>query len=476
MKIIIISIIFFLCTTLNTIDYTISPNAYTIQSGDFDNDGHNEIVVGHNYNEGVLTFIDNSGNAHLEIIDVISSNGAVTVSALGNLDNENGIDIVSSFQENSEGTEQLKVFYNFDIGNPYYYDTNDFIDFFNFSSGDFDNDNDNDIVVSSHSTGSDNLWGIMYNMGNREFTDPVWYECPSQAPNAHFTKFICKDLDNNWYDDIIAFSFANTYIYYFDHSGFSVDSLNYEVVASGIAVDDFDNDNDYDIIVVHWPIMTQDNLKIYENIGNQEFYLHTYYIEDLWAEPKSCDLNNDGLIDILTVGDEIKKYFNEGNLNFSSSYIQDYPDYGESSVNFTLSDLDGNSIDDLAIIRYGISENNLTILFNNGEGEFVEDPVGCDEFEIKNLAKQFSVFPNPFNPSTEISFSVEEDSHIKVSIYNTKGQLIKNFEEEFYNVGDYSITWNGKDNSDNDIPSGIYLINLLINDRYQLAKKCVLLK
>jgi len=73
---------------------------------------------------------------------------------------------------------------------------------------------------------------------------------------------------------------------------------------------DFDNDEDYDIVITHWPIMTLDNFKIYENLGNQDFILHNNYCETLWGNPISCELNNDDLIDIVTVGDEIKKYFN----------------------------------------------------------------------------------------------------------------------------------------------------------------------
>ena len=477
MKITLLYFILFLSfSIIYSLDYTIPPNTYSIQSGDFDNDGDNDIVAGHNYEWGCISFLENYGNGEFVLIDTMHSFGSITVHKPCDIDNEAGEEIIINYQDGFEGSKQILIFYNFDLENPFYYDSEDFIPFGNFAPGDFDNDGDYDLVFSSSGAGLDNLWGLMYNLGNREFSEPDWFECPSQALNADFEKFECNDLDNNDYDDIIAFSFADTYIYYFSEDGFTVDSLDYQVTSSGMTSADFDNDEDYDIVITHWPIMTQDNFKIYENLGNQDFTLHNYYRETLWSKPISCKLNNDNLTDIVTVGDEIKKYFNEGNLQFSEVYIQDYPDYGESWVKSSFSDFDGNGTQDVAIIRYGIEENNLTILYNDGDGNFGEEPVSADNHQLPITNYQLRNYPNPFNPTTTISFSIPEESKVEFTVYNIKGQKVKVLTNNNYDKGSHSVSWDGVDESGKSVSSGVYFYNLKVNGKDKAVKKMLLLK
>jgi len=54
-------------------------------------------------------------------------------------------------------------------------------------------------------------------------------------------------------------------------------------------------------------------------------------------------------------------------------------------------------------------------------------------------------YPNPFNPSTTLSYKLPESSHVKLSIYNIRGQEIKNLVNEFQQAGEYTINlaWPG---------------------------------
>ncbi|MCF7911568.1 MAG: T9SS type A sorting domain-containing protein [Candidatus Cloacimonetes bacterium] len=85
-------------------------------------------------------------------------------------------------------------------------------------------------------------------------------------------------------------------------------------------------------------------------------------------------------------------------------------------------------------------------------------------------------FPNPFNPSTTISFSLQNDASIELLIYNLKGQKIKTLNSGNYLKGTHSILWNGKNNSDNPVSSGIYLYKLEVNGKTEARNKCLLLK
>lgn len=100
----------------------------------------------------------------------------------------------------------------------------------------------------------------------------------------------------------------------------------------------------------------------------------------------------------------------------------------------------------------------------------------ADENEIKSPEFYLSNYPNPFNPTTKIEFSLSYTSKIEVSIYNLKGQKVKLLTEAEYPVGTHSVIWNGDDTSNTPVSSGMYLYKLKVNGEIEIAKKCLLLK
>jgi hypothetical protein len=84
-------------------------------------------------------------------------------------------------------------------------------------------------------------------------------------------------------------------------------------------------------------------------------------------------------------------------------------------------------------------------------------------------------YPNPFNPSTEISFTLKNAGKVRISIYNSKGQLIKILIDETLNQGLHSIDWNGKNESGKPCSSGIYFYKMETNN-YQNVRKMLLMK
>ncbi len=123
--------------------------------------------------------------------------------------------------------------------------------------------------------------------------------------------------------------------------------------------------------------------------------------------------------------------------------------------------------------------------------EFNNTSINEEIIQINNFGLQN--YPNPFNPSTTISFSVAQtSSFVTIGIYNLKGQKVKIlspslcYTEPFDKLRagsvevrekkQYSITWNGDDNNDNPVSSGIYLYKLNVNGKTEAMKKCLLLK
>lgn len=85
-------------------------------------------------------------------------------------------------------------------------------------------------------------------------------------------------------------------------------------------------------------------------------------------------------------------------------------------------------------------------------------------------------YPNPFNPSTNIYFYLLNDSKVNLSVYNLKGQEIRDLINDNLFKGEHSINWNGTDNSGNKVSSGYYFYKLVINEKMKSVKKCLLLK
>jgi len=95
---------------------------------------------------------------------------------------------------------------------------------------------------------------------------------------------------------------------------------------------------------------------------------------------------------------------------------------------------------------------------------------------ISHPVNILSNYPNPFNPETTISFGLKSDSHVLLQIYNNKGQLIKTLVKKNISTGNHNIIWNGKDDKNNSVSSGIYLYKLNVNGKTEAVKKCLLLK
>lgn len=69
-------------------------------------------------------------------------------------------------------------------------------------------------------------------------------------------------------------------------------------------------------------------------------------------------------------------------------------------------------------------------------------------------------YPNPFNPSTVIEYSVYKPGLVRLGIYDINGRLIRTLSAQRHTTGDYRIEWDGRDNHGLDVASGMYLMRL----------------
>jgi len=86
-----------------------------------------------------------------------------------------------------------------------------------------------------------------------------------------------------------------------------------------------------------------------------------------------------------------------------------------------------------------------------------------------------SNYPNPFNPSTSISFSVKSKMPVNLEIYNILGQKVKTLVNGIVDEGSHSVSWNGRDNNNRPVASGVYFFKMKAG-KYTNTKKMIMMK
>ncbi|TDI85082.1 MAG: T9SS type A sorting domain-containing protein [Caldithrix sp.] len=72
----------------------------------------------------------------------------------------------------------------------------------------------------------------------------------------------------------------------------------------------------------------------------------------------------------------------------------------------------------------------------------------------------FQNYPNPFNPETEIRFYLDQQRGVELSVYNPLGQLVKTLLSDRLPSGFHTLIWDGTNNDDIQVPSGVYIYSL----------------
>ncbi len=115
--------------------------------------------------------------------------------------------------------------------------------------------------------------------------------------------------------------------------------------------------------------------------------------------------------------------------------------------------------------------------FGGGVFRSAESTTAVEEIAT-SIPSSFSLeqnYPNPFNPSTTIEYSVQKAGNVRVKIHNTLGQLIRNLVNESKPIGEYSISWDGKNDSGRKVTSGTYFYQLQVGDFISTKKMLLIL-
>ena len=116
--------------------------------------------------------------------------------------------------------------------------------------------------------------------------------------------------------------------------------------------------------------------------------------------------------------------------------------------------------------------------------ESLESVAGLAAKEIRRNATSAAIpesfalgqnFPNPFNPTTSISFTLPTASEVSLEVYNVLGQRVKTLVDGPMNAGSHSVMWNATDQNGRTVSSGVYLYRIVAGDQ-TASNKMILLK
>lgn len=226
----------------------------------------------------------------------------------------------------------------------------------------------------------------------------------------------------------------------------------------------------------------------YDIYGYSNYYMETsftlyFYVVDNYAPPIPTGITS------TSYNNHPKITWNSGGTAYDRSGYSVYKKDGGSSYDFlaTTSNtyyVDNNEFiytpgNDKIYVYYKVKSNDI-----NGNSSNLSDytRVACNEPLSKNSESSYfkptdivdfrlnSNYPNPFNPTTTITFQFPESGYATLKIFNSLGQEVAVLLDGFEDSGAYAILFNAK-----DLPSGMYFATLQMND-FSQTKKMILQK
>jgi hypothetical protein len=123
----------------------------------------------------------------------------------------------------------------------------------------------------------------------------------------------------------------------------------------------------------------------------------------------------------------------------------------------------------------------MVIKLNTGDGPVVEGGWSLEEGEKgtvnpagtgrkQEMGDRLVVGPNPFNPTTTISYKLQASSHVSLKVYDTSGRLVATLADGWCEAGRHEVKFDGS-----DLPSGIYIYRMTAQD-FNVSGKMVMVK
>jgi hypothetical protein len=214
---------------------------------------------------------------------------------------------------------------------------------------------------------------------------------------------------------------------------------------------------------------------------------YDYYVTAVYSNPagESVPSNIAGVEIILPIPQNVEAVFSYPNIIVTWDPISDSRDLVCYNIYIDEELHAGGITSTMFIIDYGsippgMHILNVTAEYTGGwESEFSNDvelwgPNSSND--ILPLQTELNGnYPNPFNPTTIISYSLKENSKVSLNIYNIKGAVVRTLVDSEMNAAYHEIIWNGKDDNGKQVGSGVYFYKMKA-EKYTATKKMILMK
>ena len=215
---------------------------------------------------------------------------------------------------------------------------------------------------------------------------------------------------------------------------------------------------------------TKTNIKIPESLGAILTFKTNWDIESGW-DYAMCQVSTDNGINWIPLEGNYTK-LGSGSFQPKNKPLYDGKSNGWVKENINLNDYKGKDI----LVRFYFRSDG----YENFDGFYVDDlklvayekPTGVENNEITQYLnfELFANYPNPFNPTTTISYQIPVDGVVKLKVFDVLGREVTTLVDEYKNRGKYNVNFEAR-----NLAGGVYIYQIKMGD-FIKANKMILIK